>query len=235
MDWDLKFVGPLLGALVAFFTLIFTIFWKRHEINNLEHKRISDKLTSSNQYFEKYYENDQINQLVLDRAAQDLTKCPYVTHALVNKMIDFHQNFLIDFDEMIYMFENGQYYIRQNKGKTIDIQKDLKIVPFLNLSVPVRKGLFVLGYFIFAFSGLMLFSSVLYLQLKAVEFSLVLSIVFILIAFLLIYISYFYLVLEDRLRQAARFIERIYESDEKYKKIEKPKRIILLGGNKKPS
>ena len=52
MDIDWKLVAPIAGALVA----IITLFLKRHEITSLKHKKISDRLVSSIQYFEKYYE-----------------------------------------------------------------------------------------------------------------------------------------------------------------------------------
>lgn len=235
MEIDWKIVVPVIGALVGLITLFITIFFKRHELTSLKHKKISDRLSSSTQYFQKYYEEGQTNQLELDRAAQDLAKCVFVNHALVNKLIDYHQNFLVDFDEMIFIFEDGHHYIQFKKDKNLNVRKDLEIKTFWNLGIKVRKGLFVLGYFIFALLGILLFSGVIFLATSGVKVSLILNIAFILVSILFIFLAFFFLLLEDRLRQADRFIQKIYEADTKYKKIEKPKRIILLSRNEKPS
>lgn len=149
MDIDWKLAAPIAGIIIA----IITLFLKRHEITSLKHKKISDRLVSSIQYFEKYYERGQTNQLVLDRAVQDLAKSPKVDHNLVNKLIELHQNYLINFDQMILLFDDGIQYIVYKKRQTLDLSKDLLIKPFLYLGSTPRRYLFMAGYFIFAFVG----------------------------------------------------------------------------------
>lgn len=232
MEIDWKIAVPLIVGLI---TLLVTIYFKRHEITSIKHKKISDRLSSSIQYFEKYYEAGQTNQLVLDRAAQDLAKCVFVNHALANKLIDLHQNFLIDFDEMIFIFEDGHYYLEFKKCKEIDVKKDIYIKPFWILGLGFRKGLFVLGYFIFAFIGIMLLFTILNKGLGTSPLAWILSVVSIIFSTFFIISALFFLTLESRLAQASKFIVRLVDADEKYKKIEMPKRIILLSKNEKPS
>lgn len=109
-------MAPIAGIIIA----IITLFLKRHEITSLKHKKISDRLASSIQYFEKYYERGQSNQLVLDRAAQDLAKSPNVDHNLVNKLIELHQNYLINFDRMFFLFDDGIQYISYKKRTSFE-------------------------------------------------------------------------------------------------------------------
>lgn len=225
MDIDWKLAAPIAGIIIA----IITLFLKRHEITSLKHKKISDRLISSIQYFEKYYERGQTNQLVLDRAAQDLAKSPNVDHNLVNKLIELHQNYLINFDRMILLFDDGIQYIVYKKRQTLDLSKDLLIKPFLYLGSTPRRYLFMAGYFIFAFVGGML----LWVVINSTGIEVIVSIVFIIISFTLIALALLCLVLEDKLKSASDFVEELKEADEKYKAIEKPRTIILLSRNDK--
>lgn len=225
MDIDWKLAAPIAGIIIA----IITLFLKRHEITSLKHKKISDRLVSSIQYFEKYYERGQTNQLVLDRAAQDLAKSPNVDHNLVNKLIELHQNYLINFDQMILLFDDGIQYIVYKKRQTLDLSKDLLIKPFLYLGSTPRRYLFMAGYFIFAFVGGML----LWVVINSTGIEVIVNIVFIIISFTLIALALLCLVLEDKLKSASDFVEELKEADEKYKAIEKPRTIILLSRNDK--
>lgn len=227
MEIDWKLVAPLAGALVA----IITLFLKRHEITSLKHKKISDRLSSSIQYFEKYYEKGQTNQLVLDRAAQDLAKSPNVNHNLVNKLIEFHQNYLVNFDYMVSLFDQGYQFITYKKGQTLNIESDLSIKPFLFLAPNWRRFLFVIGYFIFASSGSMLF--LVLINSKDVQF--MTALIMAVISLALIFLGFLFLMLEDKIKQANNFIEKINEANEKYKAMDKPRTIILLSNRSKPS
>lgn len=198
MEIDWKLVAPIAGALAA----IITLFLKRHEITNLKHKKISDRLTSSIQYFEKYFEKGQTNQLVLDRAAQDLAKSPNVDHNLVNKLIELHQNYLVNFDHMVTLFDDGYQFINYKKSQTLNIESDLSIKPLLFLTPNWRRFLFVVGYFIFATSGAMLF--LLVVNLKDVQF--MTALIMVVISLALISLGFLFLMLEDRIKQANNFI-----------------------------
>jgi len=227
MEIDWKLVAPIAGAFVA----IITLFLKRHEITSLKHKKISDRLASSVQYFEKYYERGQTNQLVLDRAAQDLTKSPNVDHNLVNKLIELHQNYLVNFDQMIFLLDEGNRYISYKKGQTLNISKDLSIKPFLFLNPNLRRYLFIAGYFIFASFGLAFFLAL----INSKEVNFFVNVAFFVVSLAFMALAFLCLVLEDSLNEAVDFIKRINEANEKYKAIEKPKTIILLPRNSKPS
>lgn len=227
MELDWKLVAPIAGAFVA----IITLFLKRHEITSLKHKKISDRLTSSIQYFEKYYERAQTNQLVLDRAAQDLAKSPNVDHNLVNKLIDFHQNYLVNFDRMIFLFDEGIHYISYKKGQTLNISKDLSIKPFMFLNPNFRRYVFIGGYFIFASLGLLFLLAI----INSSESQIIVNIALIFVSFTFIALAFLCLVLEDKLKDADDFIKELNTANEKYKAIEKPKTIILLDRNGKPS
>lgn len=227
MEIDWKLVAPIAGALAA----IITLFLKRHEITSLKHKKISDRLTSSIQYFEKYFERGQTNQLVLDRAAQDLAKSPNVDHNLVNKLIEFHQNYLVNFDHMVTLFDDGYQFITYKKSQTLNIEPDLSIKPLLFLTPNWRRFLFVMGYFIFATSGAMLF--LLVVNLKDVQF--MTALIMVVISLALISLGFLFLMLEDRIKQANNFIIKINEANAKYKAIDKPRTIILLTNRSKPS
>ncbi|WP_151707553.1 hypothetical protein [Acinetobacter sp. TUM15064] len=227
MDIDWKLVAPIVGALVA----IITLFLKRHEITSLKHKKISDRLASSIQYFEKYYERGQTNQLVLDRAAQDLAKSPNVDHNLVNKLIELHQNYLVNFDRMIFLFDYGIQYIYYKKGQNLNISRDLTIKPFLFLNPTIRRYFFIAGYFIFALIGSVFFLAI--NTLSNIQIVVNISLFFIGCAF--IALAFLFLVLEDRLKDADDFIKELNAASEKYKAIEKPRTIILLDRNGKPS
>ena len=225
MEIDWKLAAPIAGIIIA----IITLFLKRHEITSLKHKKISDRLASSIQYFEKYYERGQTNQLVLDRAAQDLAKSPNVDHNLVNKLIELHQNYLINFDRMIFLFDDGIQYISYQKGQAVDLSKDLLIKPFLYLSPPPRRYVFMAGYFIFAFLGGMLFLVV----INSTGIQVVINLGFLVISLAFIALAFLCLVLEDRLKNASDFIKELKEADDKYKAMERPRTIILLSGNNK--
>ena len=225
MEIDWKLIAPIAGIFIT----IITLFLKRHEITSLKHKKISDRLASSVQYFEKYYERGQTNQLVLDRAAQDLAKSPNVDHNLVNRLIELHQNYLINFDRMILLFDDGVQYIIYKKRQTLDLSKDLLIKPFLNLGSTPRRYLFIAGYFIFAFIGGML----LWVVINSIGVQFIVNIVFIFASFILIALALLCLVLEDKLQSASDFVKELKEADEKYKAMEKPKTIILLSRNDK--
>lgn len=227
MEIDWKLVAPIAGALAA----IITLFLKRYEITNLKHKKISDRLTSSIQYFEKYFEKGQTNQLVLDRAAQDLAKSPNVDHNLVNKLIEFHQNYLVNFDYMVSLFDGGYQFITYKKSQTLNIELDLSIKPLLFLTPNWRRFLFVMGYFIFTTSGAMLF--LLVVNLKDVQF--MTALIMVVISLALISLGFLFLMLEDRIKQANNFIIKINEANAKYKAIDKPRTIILLTNRNKPS
>lgn len=227
MDIDWKLVAPIVGALVA----IVTLFLKRHEITSLKHKKISDRLSSSIQYFEKYYERGQTNQLVLDRAAQDLAKSPNVDHNLVNKLIELHQNYLVNFDRMIFLFDYGIQYISYKKGQTLDISRDLTIKPFPFLSPIIRRYLFIAGYFIFASLGLFLLLAI----INSSSSQVIVNIALMVISLAFVALAFLCLVLEDRLKDADDFIKELNAANEKYKVIEKPRTIILLDRSGKPT
>lgn len=227
MDIDWKLVAPIVGALVA----IVTLFLKRHEITSLKHKKISDRLSSSIQYFDKYYERGQTNQLVLDRAAQDLAKSPNVDHNLVNKLIELHQNYLVNFDRMIFLFDYGIQYISYKKGQTLDISRDLTIKPFPFLSPTIRRYLFIAGYFIFASLGLFLLLAI----INSSGSQVIVNIALMVISLAFVALAFLCLVLEDRLKDADDFIKELNAANEKYKVIEKPRTIILLDRSGKPT
>ncbi|WP_228200175.1 hypothetical protein [Acinetobacter tianfuensis] len=186
-------------------------------------------MTSSIQYFDKYYERGQTNQLVLDRVAQDLAKSPNVDHNLVNKLIELHQNYLINFDRMIFLFDEGIQYISYKKGEVMDLSKDLFIKPFLYLSPTPRRYVLMTGYFIFAFLGGMLFLVV----INSTGIQVVINLAFIVISLVFIALALLCLVLEDRLKNASDFIKELKKADKKYMEIERPRTIILLSGNNK--
>ncbi|ENW82679.1 hypothetical protein F909_00950 [Acinetobacter sp. ANC 3929] len=227
MEIDWKLVAPIVGSLVA----IITLFFKLHEITSFKHKKISDRLASSIQYFDKYFEKGQTNQLVLDRAAQDLAKSPHVDHNLVNKLIEFHQNYLVNFDHMVSLFDDGYQFITYKRGQTLDIELNLSIKPFIFITIGWRRFLFVMGYFIFATSGVMLF--LVLITSKNVQFMTALIMVVISLAF--IFLGVLCLMLEERIKQANNFIIRINQANAKYKAIDKPRTIILLTKRSKPS
>lgn len=232
MEIDWKIVGPLFVGLC---TLLITIFFKRYEITSLKHKKISDRLSSSVQYFEKYYDAGQTNQLILDRAAQDLAKSPFVNHAFVNKLIDLHQNFLLDFDEMIFHFEEGRRYIEFKKGKEFEVKSDIYIKPFWKFGLKFRKALFILGYFVFCIIGSVFIGTFLNSGVGKLPAEWIVSFSRIVFGLLFILGALLCLVFESQLKQASKFIVKLSDADERYKKIEKPKRIILLSRNEKPS
>lgn len=223
MEIDWKLAAPFAGIIIA----IITLFLKRHEITSLKHKKISDRLVSSIQYFEKYYERRQTNQLVLDRAAQDLAKSPHVDHNLVNKLIELHQNHLINFDRMILLFDGGIQYISYKKGHVLDLKKDILLKPFLYFGPTLRRYLFIAGYFIFACLGGMLFL----VLINSTGIQLVINFAFLIISIAFIALVFLCLVLEDKLKSASDFVKQLKDADEKYKVIERPKTIILLSGN----
>lgn len=227
MEIDWKLVAPIAGALAA----IITLFLKRHEITCLKHKKISDRLTSSIQYFEKYFDKGQTNQLVLDRAAQDLAKSPNVDHNLVNKLIELHQNYLVNFDHMVTLFDDGYLFITYKKSHTLNLESDLCFTPFLFLTPTWRRFLFVIGYFIFTTSGAMLF--LLLINLKDVQF--ITALIMVVISSALIFFGFLFLILEDKLKQADNFIKKINEANMKYEAMDKPKTIILLTNRNKSS
>ncbi|MNG44756.1 hypothetical protein D3C78_46890 [compost metagenome] len=227
MEIDWKLVAPIAAAFVA----IITLFLKRHEITSLKHKKISDRLASSIQYFEKYYDKGQTNQLILDRAAQDLAKSPNVDHNLANKLIDFHQNYLVNFDRMIFLFDQGIAYISYKKGQTLNISKDISIKPFMFLNPNFRRYLFIAGYFIFASLGVFL----LLVIVNPIKLQIIVNTAFIFVSITFIALAFLCLILEDKLKDADDFIKELNIANEKYKKIEKPKTIILLDRNGKPS
>lgn len=227
MEIDWKLVAPIVGSFVA----IITLFFKLHEITSFKHKKISDRLASSIQYFDKYFEKGQTNQLVLDRAAQDLAKSPNVDHNLVNKLIEFHQNYLVNFDHMVTLFDDGYQFITYKKSHTLNLKLDLYLTPFLFLTPTWRRFLFVIGYFIFTTSGVMLF--LLLINLKDVQFMAALIVVVISLA--LISLGFLFLILVDRIKQANNFIIKINEANIKYEAMDKPKTIILLTHRNKSS
>ena len=198
MEIDWKLVAPIAAAFVA----IITLFLKRHEITSLKHKKISDRLASSIQYFEKYYDKGQTNQLILDRAAQDLAKSPNVDHNLANKLIDFHQNYLVNFDRMIFLFDQGITYISYNKGQTLNISKDISIKPFMFLNPNFRRYLFIAGYFIFASLGVFLLLVIVNpIRIQVIAFT---AFIFVSIAF--IALAFLCFILDDKLKDADHFI-----------------------------
>ncbi|MDR6630613.1 hypothetical protein J2X86_002669 [Acinetobacter lwoffii] len=225
MEMDWKLVAPITGVMIA----IITLFLKRHEITNLKHKKISDRLVSSIQYFEKYYDSGNVNQLVLDRAAQDLAKSSNVDHNLVNKLIEFHQNYLVSFDHMIFLFDQGINYISYTKGQTLNISQDLSVKPFLSLNATFRRYVLIGGYFVFASLGMVLLLVLGYSS----SIQVFVSIGFIFISVVFIALALLCLVLEDQLKDAVDFINKINEANVKYKNIKKPKTIILLERNGK--
>ncbi|GAB03216.1 MULTISPECIES: hypothetical protein [Acinetobacter] len=227
MEIDWKLVAPVVGSLVA----IITLFFKLHEITSFKHKKISDRLASSIQYFDKYFEKGQTNQLVLDRAAQDLAKSPHVDHNLVNKLIEFHQNYLVNFDHMVSLFDGGYQFITYKKSQTLNIGSDLSIKPLLFLTPIWRRFLFVMGYFIFATSGAMLF--LLLVSSEDVQF--ITALIMVVISLALMSLGFLFLMLEERIKHANNFVIKINEANAKYKAIDKPRTIILLSNRSKPS
>lgn len=227
MEIDWKLVAPIVGSFVA----IITLFFKLHEITSFKHKKISDRLASSIQYFDKYFEKGQTNQLVLDRAAQDLAKSPHVDHNLVNRLIEFHQNYLVNFDHMVSLFDDGYQFITYKRGQTLDIESNLSIKPFIFITIGWRRFLFIMGYFIFATSGAMLF--LVLFNSKNVQFMIALIMVVISLAF--IFLGFLCLMLEERIKQANNFIIKINQANAKYKEIDKPRSIILLTHRNKSS
>ncbi|MFZ0024030.1 hypothetical protein [Acinetobacter sp.] len=225
MEMDWKLVAPIAGVMIA----IITLFLKRHEITNLKHKKISDRLVSSIQYFEKYYDSGNVNQLVLDRAAQDLAKSPNVDHNLVNKLIEFHQNYLVNFDHMVFLFDQGINYISYTKEQTLNISKDLSVKPFLSLNATFRRYVLIGGYFVFASLGMALLLVLGYSR----SIQVFVSIGFIFVSVVFIALALLCLVLENQLKDVVDFINEINEANVKYKNIKKPKTIILLERNGK--
>ncbi|MNT73217.1 hypothetical protein D3C72_2118930 [compost metagenome] len=94
-----------------------------------------------------------------------------------------------------------------------------------------RRYLFIAGYFIFASLGVFL----LLVIVNPIKLQIIVNTAFIFVSITFIALAFLCLILEDKLKDADDFIKELNIANEKYKKIEKPKTIILLDRNGKPS
>lgn len=90
---------------------IWTLYYKRTEILAITHKDFTAKLDSTIRFYRDFFDNVNVNKLVLDRAAQELARLDYVDYDFICYLIKLHDARLIDLDQMIRLYRSGRKFI----------------------------------------------------------------------------------------------------------------------------
>lgn len=204
---------PVLAGIAA----VIGIFYKREEVLSLRHKDFTTRLDSSIRFFDEFYQNENKNKLVLDRAAQDVAKSDLMDFKFLCFLIKLDENYLIKFDEVIRHYKIGVEFIDYSLGnKDVDSSSFILKIP-KNRSMKKQTFYYNLQYFIFAFIACVpfllspWFSN--FLLKETTPFIFFICLVLLLIVSMLAAVVA--LLQSSSLAHANKFIEKIKEADSK--------------------
>lgn len=215
MVFDLDiFIKIALGGVA-----IWTLYYKRTEILALSHKDFTAKLDSTIRFYKEFFDQKNVNKLILDRAAQELARLDYVDFDLICYLIKLHDARLIDLDQLIRLYRTGRKFI---------IYTPQKEVSFINFKMKIKEGrtldrqvsYFIVQYVFFAMLIILplVFSENLpdFTQIKIPFFAYFFAGSYFLGCFLLSFIG---LIDSGKIYDAKTFLEKLKEADTQYQSI----------------
>ncbi|OTG69955.1 hypothetical protein B9T26_14360 [Acinetobacter sp. ANC 4169] len=93
-----------IGAIVAIVTAILALGINLHVLHEHRRKKFKAELENYEEYFHKYYLPEtckNINLLIKDKAAQNLTRLKFIDHSLLTYFINLHEKRLLVLDQIL--------------------------------------------------------------------------------------------------------------------------------------
>lgn len=217
----ISIIGVLCAALAC------VIPWKEY-MKKRESDAIGNQI-SAEDYLKNCYDNNENSNWCKDDLAQKLTRIIGMNHTLNNRLIELHENDLIDYHRFLNYYRNGSTQIRFIKSDHVSFIRDIQFSPILKSTYKLEK--FVLG--VMFLLGLVLLLIPIYevsrisLQNKELNFIELFNVTCIFLEGIIIICValYFKRIIEN----AYLFVTLLHEAEVKFLKIKSPKKV------KKPS
>ena len=243
---EIKTLLTSIGAVITACTAIFMVFYKGKELKNLHENILSKRLQSSINYDDNFFRNinkKSYSKNVKDAAACELVGNENVDAFLVNLLLEFHENKLIDLNEMMFLF-NGGYklgYLRYEKNRDIQecfrfhfSKKNNKIYYLSHIEEIEKSKKWAKNLFFISFIILMSYSVffVYLVSISTTVFNLLFPLIFGIITFML---ALFFPRLSLAIDQTDTFLVKFYAAKERYNKLKDEERKKQLEENSKSS
>lgn len=218
-------IATIIG--VIFTVLAGWIAWKEY-IKKQEVEALGNHI-SADLYLKECFNNDSNSTWYKDNFAQKFTRILNMSHVLNNRLIELHENNLLDYNNLIKNYKYGYSQIRLIKSDYVSFIRDVQFFPLVQTSYRTEKFFltcaFVLG-FIPVFISIYEVAQI-SLNNKELNFFNVfsLSALFLEGAIIIYVSSYFNRIVEN----ANLFVTKLHEAEAKYIKLKDPKKV------KKPS
>lgn len=212
---------------VIFTVLVGCISWKEY-IKKQEIEALGNHI-SADFYLKECFNNDSNSLWYKDNLAQKFTRILNMSHILNNRLIELHENNLLNYNNLIKKYRYGYSQIRFIKSDHVSFIRDIQFSPMLKSSYKSEK--FVLG-FMFILGALLLFISIyeiskISLQNKELNFLELFNITGIFLeGIMIIYVTLYF---KRATENAYLFVKLLHEAEIKFLRIKEPKKV------KKPS
>lgn len=214
--------------------VIFTILAGWVALRQYLHKQELEALgnyISSEEYLAKCYDNNNYNKWVKDNLAQRFTRILKINHIILNRLIELHENNLIDYNCLLKYYRYGNTQIRFVQSDHVSFIRDIQFLPFIKTSY--RKEMFFLNCVLILgllpiFISFFEFTSII-LENKDVKFF---DFFYFCILFLQGVIVFYVSVYFKRIaRNANLFVTKLHEAEVEFLKIKNPKQVKKLNRN----
>lgn len=128
--------------IITLIGVIFTVIcgwiaWKE-SIKKQELEALGDSI-SAEEYLSKCYKNDSISTWCKDNLAQKFTKILKMDHILNNRLIELHENNLIEYNDLIKNYRYGHPQIRYIRSNYVNFIRDIQFLPYVKSNYSSEK------------------------------------------------------------------------------------------------
>ncbi len=221
-DWDIAIKLALGGV------AIWTLYYKRTEIQSLSHKDFTAKLDSTIRFKKDFYEKNNVSKLVKDRAAQELARLDYVDYDFIYYLIKLHEARVVNMDELLRLYKSGRKFIIYTPQEKVSVN-NFKLKIKEGRSVKRQAFIYSSQYLFFAMLFVLpfAFSEVLlkYIPKNIPWFAYFFAGVFLTSCFIMAISS---LLDTANIHDAETFIDKLKKADDEYQEILRQKELEEL-------
>ncbi len=212
---------------VIFTVLAGWITWKEY-VRRQELEALGDHI-SAEEYLKKCYDNDDLSAWNKDNLAQKFTRILKMNHVINNRLIELHENNLIDYNDLVKKYRYGHPQIRYIKSDHVSFIRDIQFLPLVKTSYSTEM-FFLTSMFIFGLIpiGISFYEfAQIALEIKGFKlFDVFYFFTLFLEGAVIVFVSFYF---KRIVENANLFVTKLHEAEVNYQKLKNPKKV------KKPS
>ncbi|WP_125518648.1 hypothetical protein [Acinetobacter pittii] len=208
---------------VIFTVLASWIAWKEYT-KKRELESLGEQI-SAEEYLKKCYENEEFSTWVKDNLAQKFTRILTMNHIINNRLIELHENNLINYNNLIKYYRYGHPQIRFIISDHISFIRDIQFLPIVKTSYTTEmfflKSMYILGLIPIFISFYEFFQIA--LEIKSFKFfDIFYSFMLFLQGSVIIFVSFYF---KRIVENANLFVTKLHEAEVQYQKLTTPKQV----------